>query len=133
MTPKECLSLENVLNACLESDNEESDLEIDSKDSLNEDSSKEINLPQLIKNFDEEKAVLIDSVFLTPTLLLHAADCIPAPATTTFFFVPKFSKTSPKRICHHYKLLFFIEFFHKFNFEHFYNLLITSGRIIYKP
>ena len=54
MASKKRLSLQNVLNACLQSDNEESDLEIDS---LNEDSSGEINVPQLIKYFDKEQAV----------------------------------------------------------------------------
>ena len=54
MASKKRLSLQNVLNACLQSDNEESDLEIDS---LNEDSSGEINVPQLIKYFDKELAV----------------------------------------------------------------------------
>ena len=37
----------------MESDNEENDLEIDPDDSLNKDSSEELNLPQLIKNFNE--------------------------------------------------------------------------------
>ena len=51
MTSKKRLSLQDVLNACVGSDNEERNLETDSDDSLNEDSSEEINLPQLIKNF----------------------------------------------------------------------------------
>ena len=49
------MSLQDVLDVCLKSDSEEGDLEIDSNDSLNEDSSEVINLPQLIKNFDEEQ------------------------------------------------------------------------------
>ena len=40
------LLLQDVLNACLESENEGSDPEIDSDDFWNEDSSKEINLPK---------------------------------------------------------------------------------------
>ena len=69
----------------MESDNEESDLEIDSDDSLNEDSTEEIKLPQLIKDFDEEQALFRDSVFLPPTSLFPiTADFVPAPATTKF-------------------------------------------------
>lgn len=50
---------------------------------------KEINLSQLIKNFDEEQAVFRDSVFLPPTSPPPTtADCLPAPATTTVCFVP---------------------------------------------
>ena len=77
----------------------ESDLEIDFDDSLIEDSSEEICLPQIIKNFDEEQAVFRDSMSLLPALLPP----------------------------HRRKLLFFVGFFHKFNFEHIYNLLVTSG------
>lgn len=70
----------------MEPENEESDLEIDSDDSLNIGSSEEINLPQLIKAFDEEQAVFRDSVFLPPTLLPPTlTDCAPTPATTSFF------------------------------------------------
>ena len=77
------------MNACLESYNEESDLEIDSSDALNEDSSKEINLSHLIKSFNEEQAVFKDSVFLSQTSLLPTtADCLPDPATTTVSIVP---------------------------------------------
>ena len=47
----------------------ESDLEIDFDDSLIEDSSEEICLPQIIKNFDEEQAVFRDSMSLLPSLL----------------------------------------------------------------
>ena len=57
MAPKKLLSLQDVLNACLESDNEGSDLGVDSNDSLNEDSSEKINLLQLILSFDEKQAV----------------------------------------------------------------------------
>ena len=49
MASKKRLSLQDILNAFFESDNEESDLEIDPDDSLNEDNLEEINLPQLIK------------------------------------------------------------------------------------
>ena len=56
---------------------------------MNEDSSEEINLPQLIKNFDEEQAVLRDSVFLPPTSSQPTtADCTPALATTAVSFLP---------------------------------------------
>ena len=73
----------------MESDNEDSDLKIDSDDSLNEDSYYEINLLQLIKNFDEEQAVFRDSVFLPPTSLPpNTADCVPALALTTVSFDP---------------------------------------------
>ena len=58
MMSEKRLSLQDVFNACLEPDNEESGLGIDSDDSLNEDSSDEINLLQLIKNFDEEQILL---------------------------------------------------------------------------
>ena len=48
----------------------ESDLEIDFEyDSLIEDSSEEICLLQIIKNFDEEQAVFRDSMSLLPSLL----------------------------------------------------------------
>ena len=81
--------MQDVLDACLKSDSEESDLEIDSDDSLNEDSSEAINLPQLIKNFDEEQAVFRNSLFLPPTSLAPTtADCVPAPATTAVSFIP---------------------------------------------
>ena len=64
---KKRLSPQDVLNACWESDNEESDPEIDSGNFLNDDSSEEINLPQLINNFDEEQALFRDSVSLLQT------------------------------------------------------------------
>ena len=83
------MSLQDVLNACLKPDNEESDLENDSDGSLNEDSTVEINLPQLIKHFDEEQAVFRDSVFLPPTSPPDTtADCVAAPATTTVSIAP---------------------------------------------
>ena len=86
MLPKKLLSLQDILNACLESDNEESDLKIDSDDSLNKDNSEKINSPQLIKHFDEEQAVLRDSVFLAPkSPPPTTTDCVQAPATTAVF------------------------------------------------
>ena len=113
----------------MEPENEESDLEIDSDDSLNIGSSEEINLPQLIKAFDEGQAVFRDSVFLPPTSPPPTtADCVPAPATTTVSFVPDEAdnirtiptvrvKNTPKRPQKRKKS--FVGFFHKFNFEHF--------------
>ena len=67
MASKKLLSLQDVLNAYLESDDKESDMEIDSDNSLSGDNSKEINLSQLIKNFDEKQAVFRDSAFLPAT------------------------------------------------------------------
>ena len=64
-------------------------LEIDSDDSLNEDSSEEISLPQIIKRIEEEKVVFRDLVFLPPrSSLPTTADCVPAPARTTVSFAP---------------------------------------------
>ena len=64
-------------------------LEIDSDDSLNEDSSEEISLPQVIKRIDEEQVVFRDLMFLPPTSSPPTtADCVPAPARTTVSFVP---------------------------------------------
>ena len=51
MASKKCLSLQDFLNAFLWSDNKENDLEINSDNSFNEDSSEKINLLQLIKMF----------------------------------------------------------------------------------
>ena len=88
MAPKKLLSLQDVLNACLESDNEGSDLGVDSNDSLNEDSSEKINLLQLTLSFDEKQAVFKHSVFLPPMQLPpNKADCVPDPATATVSFV----------------------------------------------
>ena len=146
MASKNRLSLQD---ACQESDNEESYLKIDSDDSLNEHSSEKINLPELIKNFDEEQAVFRNSVFLPPTLPTPTtAYCVLAPATTEISFVPDEAdsvstistvtvKSTPKRpqkrkksattVTNYY---FLLDFFHEYNFEHIYNLLITSCRVI---
>ena len=59
---KKRVSLKDVLIASLESDNEESVLEIDSHDFLNEDSLEKINFSQLINNFYEEQALFIVSL-----------------------------------------------------------------------
>ena len=84
-------------------------------------------------------------MFLTPTSLPPTtAECIPDPATATVSFVPDEADiiiaipTVTIENAHNlpsdqYKLLFFVGFFHKFYFQHFSNLLITSGRIISKP
>ena len=64
-------------------------MENDSDDPLNEDSAVEINLPRLIKTFDEEQAVFRDSVFVPPTSPPDTtADCVAAPATTTVSIAP---------------------------------------------
>ena len=98
MVSKKRLSLQDVLNACLESDNERSDLEINSDGSLNENSSEEIKLPQLIKNFDEERAVFRDSVFLPPTS---------PPPTTEDYVAAQKRKKSATTTTNYYFLLDF--------------------------
>ena len=52
--------------------------------SLNENSSDEINFPQLIKSFDEKQTVLKESVFLSPPTI---GDCVPDPATAIVSFL----------------------------------------------
>ena len=51
--------------------------------SLNENSSEEINFPLLIKSFDEKQTVF-KSVFLSPPTI---GDCVPDPATAIVSFL----------------------------------------------
>ena len=134
MASKNRLSLQD---ACQESDNEESYLKIDSDDSLNEHSSEKINLPELIKNFDEEQAVFRNSVFLPPTLptteisfVPDEADSVSTISTVTVKSTPKRPQKRKKSATTVTNYYFLLDFFHEYNFEHIYNLLITSCRVI---
>ena len=66
---KKTFSLQEVISFCLESDNDESDIEIsssDSDDDVVEESS--INLEQMLNNIDEDEPVLRNSVFVEQEL-----------------------------------------------------------------
>ena len=63
MASKCTLTLEEVLTQVLASDSDQSDIEIGSDDSYDQEEDFQTNIDQCFENFDEEEPVLSDSVF----------------------------------------------------------------------